>query len=211
MNTTPTETELQFGTEPLAHPDNILWMDVESNGLADMDGFAPLELAAIITDKDFNELAVLAPVLFDASEEVLSAMVPFVVNMHTKTGLLNRLATEKVHSYAEVDRILSEFIAPYFPAKGSIVDGVKYRGTVLGGNSPAGVDLPVLRGFLPTTSAQCDYRTLDVSAVGEFIKRVNRRAFDEMPVKTSDHTALHDIKECLREVRYYRDSAVTPF
>lgn len=49
-----------------------------------------------------------------------------------------------------------------------------------------------------------DYRVIDISGVGELVRRWNRPYWEAMPAKLRDHTALTDIREGVKELRYYR-------
>ena len=184
-------------------PDNILWLDFETTGLMDSPSTIPLEGAAIITDGQLNELAVMDSIVIHAAEEELAHMGDFVRNMHTKTGLLERVR-DSTTTCTQLDEALASFAAPYFPTKGDVLpDGTKYRGIVIGGNSVK-FDFDVIEGFFPLTRAKIDYRVIDISGVGELVKRWNRPAWDAMPTKLSDHTAMMDIREGVKELRYYR-------
>lgn len=184
-------------------PNRILWLDFEGTGLMTDPNTVPLEGAAIITDGDLNELAVLDSIVIYASERKLSRMDDFVRNMHTKTGLVERVRSSTT-TIEQFDKALANFAAPYFPAKGEVLpDGSKYRGIVIGGNSVK-YDFDVIEGFFPLTRAKMDYRVIDISGVGELVKRWNRPVWEAMPAKLSDHTAMMDIREGVNELRYYR-------
>jgi oligoribonuclease len=164
----------------------------------------PLEGAAIITDGQLNELAVFEGMVIHASGEELSHMGGFVRNMHTKTGLLEKVSTSTV-SPEEFDLRLRDFAAPYFPTKGDILpDGSKYRGIVIGGNSVK-FDFDVIEKFFPADPQEHGlYRVIDVSGLGELVRRWDYDYWKAMPPKLSDHTALTDIREGVKELRYYR-------
>lgn len=201
-------------TKSQRHPDNILWLDFETTGLMSDPDTVPLEVAAIITDGNLNELASFDSTVIDAKGDsfahALSTMGEFVRNMHSKTGLLDRIADGQAQPLAEVDRNLASLAAPYFPAKGEILeDGTKYRGMVIGGNSVK-FDFDVIEKFFPATRANMDYRVIDISGVGELVRRWNRPAWEAMPAKASDHTAMTDIREGIKELRYYRDTGLIP-
>lgn len=185
------------------HPDNILWLDFETTDKMTNPNTVPLEGAAIITDGQLNELAVLEGIALTATEEELSHMGDFVLNMHTKTGLLDRVRASTV-TRPEFDASLRAFAAPYFPTIGDVLaDGSKYRGIVIGGNSIK-FDFDVIEKFFPLTRENMDYRVIDISGVGELVRRWNRPYWEAMPKKLSDHTALTDIREGVKELRYYR-------
>lgn len=187
----------------MRHSDNILFLDFETTGLMNDRRTVVLEGAAIITDADLNELAILEGTALSATEDELSHMGDYVRNMHTATGLLDRVAVSTVERKG-FDAVLHGFTQPYFPAKGSILpDGSSYRGIVIGGNSVK-FDFDVIDKFFPQTRALMDYRVIDISSVGELLRRWNRPAWEARPAKKSNHTALTDIREGVQELRYYR-------
>lgn len=192
----------------LAHPDNILAVDFEATGFAKHPFTVPLEGAAIILDAQLNEIASFGPIVISATEEELSWMSDFVRDMHTKTGLLERVAESTV-SVEQFDEMLAEFAAPYFPVKKSeLPDGTKYRGMMIAGNSVK-YDFDIIEAHFPKTFANMDYRVIDISGVGELVRRWNRPAWEAMPPKLSDHTAMTDIREGVKELRYYRQVGLT--
>lgn len=98
---------------------------------------------------------------------------------------------------------------PFFPAKKSVLpDGTKYRGMFIGGNSVK-FDFGVIEQFCPKTVANMDYRVIDISSLGELQRRWKREARNAMPAKASDHTAMTDIREGIKELRYYRETGLT--
>lgn len=184
-------------------PDNILWMDYETTGKMTNPNTVPLEGAAIITDGQLNELAVLEGIALHATEAELSHMDDFVTDMHSKTGLLDRVRASTV-TREEFDATLQSFAAPYFPSRGDLLpDGSEYRGIVIGGNSVK-FDFDVIEKFFPLTRKSMDYRVIDISSIGELARRWDRKGWEAMPPKASDHTALTDIREGVKELRYYR-------
>lgn len=183
--------------------DNILWLDFETTGLMNDPNTVPLEGAAIITDGQLNELATFESMVIHATEEELSHMGEFVTDMHTTTGLLEKVRASTI-TREEFDVHLRNFAAPYFPTKGDILpDGSKYRGVVIGGNSVK-LDFDVIEKFFPLTRKNMDYRVIDISGVGELVRRWDYDYWKAMPPKLSDHTALTDIRAGVNELRYYR-------
>lgn len=195
----------------MKHPENIAWLDFETNTLPSRPGVVPLELAVIITDSDLNEIDSVGPVVFTATEDDLAVMNDYVLNMHTTTGLLERVRASRT-TPADFDDQLARFLAGYFPEKGSPT-GIasdnepagKYRGAVLAGNSVK-FDFEMLERFFPKSAALTDYRVIDVSSIGELARRWNRHAWESMPPKASNHTAMTDIRASIDELRYYRDN-----
>lgn len=193
---------------PIPDPDNVLWLDFEATGLMNNPKAVPLEGAAVITDANLNELASFGPFTIHADEDELAVMNDYVTEMHTKTGLIDRVRASTM-TRSQFDIHLAAFAAPYFPAKGEIVDGVEYRGMIVGGNSVK-FDYDVIEKFFHRTNANMDYRVIDITSVGELVRRWNPAAWDAMPPKDSDHTAMTDIRAGLDELRYYRSAGLTP-
>lgn len=185
------------------NPDNILWVDYETTGKMTDPNTVPLEGAAIITDGQLNELAVFEGIVIHATEEELSHMDDFVLDMHTRTGLLEKVRASTVTT-PEFDAALATFAAPYFPIRGTALpDGSAYRGMVIGGNSVK-FDFDVTEKFFPLTRKNMDYRVIDISGLGELVRRWDYEYWKAMPTKLSDHTALTDIRAGVNELRYYR-------
>ena len=63
--------------------------------------------------------------------------------------------------------------------------------------------MPELDGFL-------HYRMVDVSSIKELTRRWYPRVYFSQPQKGLAHRALADIKESIRELRYYRGTVFVP-
>lgn len=205
-----TDSELEtirFGTHQNASSMNAVILDFESNTLGHLPGFQPLEIAARVVNQDYEVIGTFESKLFMVEQGVLDNMNPYVTEMHTKTGLLQRLSTKTQARYKaeEIDRMFAGFIAEFFPKKGEVLEnGDVARGITFGGNSVAGVDIPALQRFMPLSYSLMDYTPLDASAVRKHLQRVNPQALLDMPAKQSNHTAMVDIDECIKELAYYR-------
>src|SRR5699024_784416 len=70
--------------------DRIIWVDCETTGL-DKQRDALVEIAVLVTDADLNILGDGVDVVIKPPAESLTGMDPFVVNMHTVSGLLEEL------------------------------------------------------------------------------------------------------------------------
>ena len=73
------------------------------------------------------------------------------------------------------------------------------------GNS-IGTDRRFLAAYLPDIENYLHYRSVDVSTLKELMKRWNPALLDKAPRKAEGHRALDDIRESLKELRYYRDA-----
>lgn len=205
MNTSPAAISSRLQS-PTPDGYNILWIDAETTGLMSDPLVAPLEIAAIITDRHGNVLDTFDSRVIQASDEALDAMVEFVRTMHTTTGLLDRLAAGEGLPLSDVDAELQAWAAPWFPERvqgAALPDGSAYRGATVAGNSVGGLDLPLLQRFFPDTYALCSYRVLDVTSIELMIRRERPEVHESMPEKKSDHTAMVDIMASIDQYRHY--------
>lgn len=124
-------------------------------------------------------------------------MNDYVKNMHTQTGLINRLFdTAQTTTLRDIDEIVSSQLKPFATQDYHIV---------LVGNNVQ-FDFENMRRYLPNTIQHVHYGLLDVSSI--------RRMFDIIGSdfgaqtkqnKASNHDAQVDIEECRKELSVYLD------
>ena len=73
----------------------LVWMDLEMTGL-DHTTEVIVEIATIITDDDLVIIAEGPDLVIHQSDAVLAKMDPFVVDMHTKSGLLDQIKASEI-------------------------------------------------------------------------------------------------------------------
>jgi oligoribonuclease len=177
--------------------DRLVWIDCEMTGL-DLARDALIEIACLVTD---GELAVLdegVDLVIKPPVEALDQMAGVVREMHTTSGLLDQLGAGVSLAEAQ-DQVLGY-------VRGHVGEP---RRVPLCGNSIAtdrsflARDMPELDGFL-------HYRMVDVSSIKELARRWYPRAYFASPPKHGGHRALADIKESIKELRYYRDAVFVP-
>jgi oligoribonuclease len=180
-----------------AESDRIVWIDCEMTGLS-LTTDALVEVAALVTDFELNQLGDGVDVVIRPPAEALQQMDPFVREMHTKSGLLEELDAGTTMSDAQ-ERVLA-YIREWVPEP---------RRAPLGGNT-VGTD----RGFLARDMAELEaylhYRVIDVSSIKELSRRWYPRAYFNAPQKSGGHRALADIRESIAELRYYREAVFVP-
>src|SRR5579875_3452690 len=70
--------------------------------------------------------------------------------------------------------------------------------------------LDYVRGHMPELDGYLHYRMVDVSSIKELARRWYPRAYYASPEKRGGHRALADIRESIRELRYYRETIFVP-
>ena len=125
-------------------------------------------------------------------------MDPFVVDMHTRSGLLEAIKASTI-SLEEAGAQTLEFIKQHVPEPVTVP---------LCGNS-IGTDRRFLTAYLPDIENYLHYRSIDVSSVKELVKRWYPSIDAQRPHGHGSHRALDDIRESIREMAYYREHVFT--
>ncbi len=165
----------------------------------DADRHVIVEIATIITDDDLNVVAEGPDLVIYQPAEALAEMDPFVVDMHTSSGLLEQIKASTV-SLEEAGAETLAFI------KANIPDA---RSTPLCGNS-IGTDRRFLVKYLPAIEDYLHYRSVDVSTLKELARRWYPVALASQPRKATAHRALDDIRESISELTFYRENLLVP-
>jgi oligoribonuclease len=171
----------------------LVWMDLEMTGL-DPARDTIVEIATIVTDDQLEIVAVGPDLVIHQPPEALAVMDPFVVDMHTRSGLLPAIQASTV-SLEEAGRLTLEFIKTHVPEPGRVP---------LCGNS-IGMDRRFLNAYLPDIEHWLHYRSIDVSSIKELVKRWYPSIDQGRMVKSGAHRALDDIQASIDELRYYRE------
>nr|XP_022910903.1 probable oligoribonuclease [Onthophagus taurus] len=171
----------------------IVWIDMEMTGL-DVEKDKVLEIACLITDGDLNTVAEGPDIIIHHGNNVLSNMNDWSKRQHEKTGLTE--ASRKSNIPIEVaEKQLMDFIKKY----------VTERMSPLAGNSVY-MDRMFIKKHLPKIDNYLHYRIIDVSTIKELCQRWNENIYRKAPRKVCDHRALSDIKESIKELKYYKDT-----
>ncbi len=171
----------------------LAWMDLEMTGL-DPAVDVIVEIATLITDDNLELVAEGPDLVVSAPSEALASMQDVVVEMHTKSGLLDLIKASTL-SLEAAGEITLAFLKEHID---------KPRTVPLCGNS-IGVDRRFLAAQLPEVEHFLHYRSIDVSTIKELARRWNSKAFQQAPKKAKGHRALDDIRESLDELRHYRE------
>lgn len=189
-----TEAEFEENAWAANRPqERLVWIDCEMTGL-DLGKDVLVEIAALVTEADLTPVDEGIDVVIRATHEQLAGMDPFVVNMHTESGLLPLIASGEDLVIAE-DRVL-EYVKQHVP---------EARKAPLAGSSIY-VDRMFLAKYMPRLDSHLHYRLVDVSSVKELTRRWYPRVYFNAPKKVGGHRALADVFDSIRELRYYRST-----
>jgi oligoribonuclease len=169
-------------------------MDLEMTGL-DPATEVIVEIATLITDDELNVVAEGPDLVIFQPEALLVAMDPFVVQMHTSSGLLTAIR-ESTITLEQAGAQTLEFIKKHVPEPRTIP---------LCGNS-IGTDRRFLAKYLPEIENYLHYRSVDVSTIKELVKRWYPGLEITRPTKAGAHRALDDVQESIRELKFYREN-----
>lgn len=173
----------------------IAWLDVETGGI-NPDESPLLQVACILTDLT-PELNVLASpysnvVKFTAEEveKIKSTTNDYVVNMHTQTGLWDKLPEGE--ALEAIDKQLYELISAHGDEKK----------VLLGGNSIT-LDRNFIERYLPKTFSYLSYQSIDVTTLA----LIAEAWYDGLHFeKTYTHDAVQDIEESLQQLRFFKET-----
>ena len=178
--------------------DRLVWVDCEMTGL-DLRRDALIEIAALVTDSDLRILDEGVDLVIATPPELLDDMQPVVQEMHAASGLTDLVRTSTV-TVADAERLVLEHLRRHVP---------EARTVPLCGNSIA-TDRAFLARDMPQLDAFLHYRMVDVSSIKELCRRWYPRVYFAQPQKGLAHRALADIRESIRELRYYRSTVFVP-
>ncbi len=171
--------------------ENLIWIDLEMTGL-DTQNDRIIEIATIVTDKHLNTIAEGPVIAIHQNDGILSKMDEWNTRQHNSSGLVQRVK-ESRFSESHAEQATMNFL----------------RQHVMPGSSPmCGSSICQDRRFLarimPHLEAFFHYRNLDVSTLKELAHRWApeiARTFK----KDSSHLAMDDIRDSLRELKFYRE------
>lgn len=158
-----------------------------------------IEIAALVTDADLNVLGDGVDVVIHADDAALSSMIDVVAEMHSRSGLIDEAKASAV-DLATAETMVLDYVSQH----------VKQPKTApLAGNSIA-TDRAFIARDMPKLDSYLHYRMIDVSSIKELCRRWYPRIYYGQPVKGLNHRALADIRESIRELKFYRRTAFVP-
>jgi oligoribonuclease len=171
----------------------LLWLDLEMTGLSPENDLI-LEVAAIVTDWQFKEIATYEGVVKNSTlklkKRLASNSIFWDANPVSRDGLIEQNKTGK--TLVEIEDEILKFIEKNFKSGIPII---------LAGNS-VHMDRRFIEKNWPSFNAKLHYRMLDVSAWKVVFENKYRMKF----VKPDMHRALDDIRGSIIELQYYLSS-----
>jgi oligoribonuclease len=164
---------------------HLLWLDLEMSGL-DVASCRILEVAAIVTDLEFNEIDTYEAIVYQPPA-VLEAMDDWCTKQHGSSGLTAAVATGRPE--AEVEAELAALIGRYWK---------RQKRAILCGNS-IGTDRGFVDAYWPQVAEKLHYRMVDVSSFKVVLNSRYGLSFQ----KKGSHRALDDIRESIGELSHY--------
>lgn len=171
----------------------IVWLDLETTGLNPLTD-RPVEVAVLITDPRLIEVARFET-LIKLPTFLRDRLDPFIVDMHTKSGLLARLdAGEGLYAMEAEEQILSLF-------KACGVDRTSY----LAGNSVGDFDRHFLRAHLPRVDKAISHRSINASTFKALFSLWAPEVKGPTPDADKPHRAMMDVEHSIRELKFWLD------
>lgn len=152
-----------------------------------------VEIATLVTDDELNIVAEGPDLVVHQADDVLARMDQVVVDMHTRSGLLEQIRASTI-SLEEAGAETLAFIKEHAPVE---------RTVPLCGNS-IGTDRRFLAAYLPEIEEYLHYRSVDVSSIKELVRRWYPDVLSQRGWKQGTHRALDDIRESVSELQLYR-------
>ena len=175
---------------------NLIWIDLEMTGLDTVNDHI-IEIATIVTDSQLNVLAE-GPMLAVHQPQVeLDKMDEWNQIQHGKSGLIKRVLESDI-SLADAETQTLAFLEQYVSAKASPMCG----NTICQDRRFLAREMPILEAFF-------HYRHIDVSTLKELAARWYPEIANGFE-KEGAHLAMDDIRDSIRELKYYRENILIP-
>lgn len=171
--------------------DRLVWVDLETTGL-DAASELVLEIACLVTEPDLTPVDDGYTAVIHADRWRLNRMQPTVLEMHTRSGLLEESVASTVTleqaAAGALDYVAQHVFPGVAPCCGSSIR----------------FDRAFLAVHMPALDAHLHYRIVDVSSVKELTRRWLPFTYSQLPAREPAHRAMPDIRASLVELRFYQ-------
>ncbi|VVA38116.1 PREDICTED: oligoribonuclease [Prunus dulcis] len=175
----------------------LVWIDLEMTGLnVEVDRI--LEIACIITDGKLTKSVEGPDLVIHQTKECLDRMGEWCRSHHEASGLTKKVL-ESTISEREAEKQVIEFV----------MRNVGTYTPQLAGNSVY-VDFAFLKKYMPDLASLFSHVIVDVSSVKALCVRWYPRD-RKAPPKENNHRAMDDIRESIRELKYYKENIFKAF
>jgi len=168
----------------------LIWIDLEMTGL-DTVADSILEIATIVTNSELEVLAEGPVFAIHHEEDVMKAMDYWNRSHHTDSGLWQRVLFSS-SSMRDVELATIGFLREW----------VEKGASPMCGNSIC-QDRRFIHRLMPELESWFHYRNLDVSTLKVLAWHWMPDSVDDFQ-KQNRHEALSDIRESIKELKYYR-------
>ncbi len=169
---------------------HLIWIDLEMTGLNPLKDKI-IEIATIVTTQELEVVAEGPALAIQQPISVLEGMDDWNTEHHSNSGLWDRVLASDI-TLKDAELMTIEFLREH----------VDIHKSPMCGNSIC-QDRRFLAKWMPQLENYFHYRQIDVSSIKELIRRWNPELLKGFS-KTGQHLAMEDIKESIKELRYYR-------
>lgn len=177
----------------------LVWIDLEMTGL-DVEVDRILEIACIITDGKLIRSVEGPDLVIKQSKDCLDKMGEWCREHHGASGLTERVLQSTVTEH-DAEKQVIEFVKKHVASD--------THAPLLAGNSVY-VDLVFLKKYMPELAGLFSHVLVDVSSVAALCSRWFPKARKKAPSKEKNHRAMDDIRESIRELKYYKENIFKP-
>ncbi|ESQ50053.1 hypothetical protein EUTSA_v10002092mg [Eutrema salsugineum] len=171
----------------------LVWIDLEMTGLnVEVDRI--LEIACIITDGKLTKSVEGPDLVVHQTKDCLDKMNDWCQTHHGASGLTKKVLSSTI-SEKQAEQEVIEFVTKHIGSEHPL----------LAGNSVY-VDLIFLKKYMPDLAALFSHVLVDVSSINALCIRWFPRDKSKAPAKKKNHRAMDDIRESIKELKYYKEN-----
>ncbi|MBU2898331.1 hypothetical protein [Vibrio hepatarius] len=181
----------------------LLWLKLETGGLSSLGSeyFPILQVSAIVTDTEMNEITSYRQAIFQESSEIDKCSEK-ALQMHNATGLIDEVRESGVTlKQAEID------IIELLVEAGAEASSQGVNVAFLAGQNVSAHENQFLIYQMPTLKNFLHFSNLDIAAIGLAQNLWNPESASEMGVYTdwSDDSPNAKIRRTIQSAKYYKN------